>query len=103
MGESNELKKTVLAQASEEAMVVDTMGGRMHVRWDESAQATPHGQIVFFAEFLATAGVFDRWVDACPLSYSSPNASQCARRVGHADAGHSGGQQTLRPHCRCAR
>ena len=76
MGEFIEQKKTVLAQASEDAMVVDTMGGRMHVRWDESAQATPHGQIAFFAEFLATAGVFDRWVDACPLRYSSPNASR---------------------------
>ncbi|MGL6108920.1 MAG: IS1380 family transposase [Rubrivivax sp.] len=75
MGEVIEQKKTVLAQASEDAMVVDTMGGRMHVRWDESAQATPHGQIAFFAEFLATAGLFDRWVDACPLRYSSPNAS----------------------------
>src|SRR5712691_1571053 len=76
MGESNEAKKTALAQASEEAMVADTMGGRMHVRWDESAQATPHGQLVFFAEFLATAGVFDRRIDGCPLRYSSPNASR---------------------------
>ncbi|MBE0546101.1 MAG: hypothetical protein IH627_00245, partial [Rubrivivax sp.] len=49
MGKANEPKKTVLAQASEDAMVVDTMGGRVHVRWDETAQATPHGQIVFFA------------------------------------------------------
>jgi len=36
---------------------VDTMGGRMHVhvhvRWDEPAQATPRGQLVFFAEILA--------------------------------------------------
>jgi hypothetical protein len=47
----------------------------MHVRWDETARATPHGQLVFFAEFLATTGVFDRWVEDCPLSYSSPNAS----------------------------
>jgi hypothetical protein len=76
MGESDKPKKTVLAQASEDAMVVDTMGGRVHVHWDETAQATPHGQIVFFAEFLATAGVFDRWVQACPLHYSSPNASR---------------------------
>ena len=75
MGERNEVKKTELARASEDAMVIDTMGGRMHVRWDETAQATPHGQIVFFAEFLATAGVFDRWVQSCPLHYSSPNAS----------------------------
>jgi len=63
-------------------MVAQTMGGRMHVRWDESAQATPHGQIVFFAEFLATAGVFDRWVDACPLRYSSPNASSARDVLG---------------------
>ena len=76
LGEVIEHEKPVLAQASEDAMVVDTMGGRMHVHWDETAQATPHGQIAFFAEFLATAGVFDRWVDACPLRYSSPNASR---------------------------
>jgi hypothetical protein len=76
MGEADEPKKTALAQASEGVMVAQTMGGRMHVRWDETAQATPHGQVVFFAEFLATAGVFDRWVDACPLRYSSPNASR---------------------------
>ena len=82
MGEADEPKKSVLAQASEDAIVADTMGGRMHVRWDETAQATPHGQIVFFAEFLATAGVFDRWVQACPLRYSSPNASSARDVLG---------------------
>jgi hypothetical protein len=56
-------------------MQVQTLGGRMHGRWDDTAQATPHGQLVFFAEFLATAGLFDRWVQSCPLSYTSPNAS----------------------------
>jgi len=55
-------------------MVVDTLGGRMHVRWDEGAAATPNGQLVFFAEFLAAAGVFDRWVEDCPLEYTSGNA-----------------------------
>jgi Transposase DDE domain group 1 len=75
MGELNRRKKTALAQASQEAVAVQTMGGRMHVRWDPTAQATPHGQIVYFAEFLATAGIFDNWVQACPLRYSSPNAS----------------------------
>lgn len=82
MGDTFEPKKTSLAKASEDAMVVHTMGGRMHVRWDETAQATPHGQLVFFAEFLATAGVFDRWVDACPLHYSSPNASRARDVLG---------------------
>jgi hypothetical protein len=82
MGAANELKTTELAQASEELMVAQTMGGRMHVRWDETAQATTYGQIVFFAEFLATAGVFGRWVDACPLRYSSPNASRARDMLG---------------------
>ncbi len=54
--------------------VVDTLGGRVHVRWDAGASATPHGQLVFFAEFLATTGVFERWVSACPLEYRSGNA-----------------------------
>ena len=75
MGEIIKCVKTALAQASEEFVAVQTMGGRMHVRWDHGAQATPHGQIVYFAEFLATAGIFDNWVKTCPLHYTSPNAS----------------------------
>jgi hypothetical protein len=43
------------------AQTIDTLGGRMHVRWDAQAAATPHGQLVFFAEFLAATGVFERW------------------------------------------
>ena len=74
MGERMEPKKSELALAGQEAMVVQTLGGRMHVRWDETASATPHGQLVFFAEFLATAGVFERWVQECPLRFTSPNA-----------------------------
>ncbi len=72
MGEQK--RKREVALATEAAMVVDTLGGRMHVRWDEGAQATPNGQLVFFAEFLQTAGIFERWVEDCPLSYTSPNA-----------------------------
>jgi len=59
---------------AEAPVVVDTLGGRMHVRWDSGAAATPHGQLVFFAEFLAATGVFERWVSACPLEHRSGNA-----------------------------
>jgi Transposase DDE domain group 1 len=75
MGEITKREKLAVAQASEEFAAVQSMGGRMHVRWDECAQATPHGQLVYFAEFLATAGIFDEWVKGCPLNYTSPNAS----------------------------
>jgi hypothetical protein len=77
MGEARRKQTKAVVQRggeADEAMVVDTLGGRMHVRWDDTAQATPNGQLVFFAEFLAAAGVFDRWVEACPLEYTSGNA-----------------------------
>jgi len=60
VGEADEPKKTALAQAGAGLMVAHTMEGRVHVRRDDTAPATPHGQTVFFAGFLATAAVFDR-------------------------------------------
>ena len=34
------------------------------------------GQLVFFAQFLNTADLFDPWVAECPLVFTSPNAPQ---------------------------
>ena len=31
------------------------------------------GQLAFFAEFLEVSAVFERWVQQCPLHYSSGN------------------------------
>ena len=59
-----------------ESFSVETPGGRIHIRWDYEASATPNAQLAFFAEFLAIAGVYEAWVDSCPLTYSSGNASQ---------------------------
>ena len=47
-----------------------------NVCWNEGAAATPHGWLVFFAEFLATTGVFERWVSQCPLASRSGNAPE---------------------------
>ena len=55
-------------------MRVQTPGGRFQVRWDEHGGATAMGQLAFFAEFLDVSGLFDRWVAACPMTYTSPNA-----------------------------
>jgi hypothetical protein len=73
MGEAKRRQLAVQRQALQ-AMAVDTPGGRIHVQWDHGASATPNAQLAFFAEFLATTGVYDSWVDSCPLSYTSPNA-----------------------------
>jgi hypothetical protein len=53
---------------------VDTHGRRFHVEWDPDAPVTPLGQLVFFSQFLATAGLFGDWVQGCPLRFSSNNA-----------------------------
>ena len=62
------------AAAAEEDLRVNTPGGRFQVRWDENGSATALGQLAFFAEFLEVCGLFERWVESCPLSYVSPNA-----------------------------
>jgi hypothetical protein len=75
MGES--LKAEISVYSSElESFSVEMPGGRIHIRWDYEASATPNAQLAFFAEFLSTAGVYESWVDSCPLTYSSGNASQ---------------------------
>jgi len=53
---------------------LDTFGGTVHVRWDPEAVVTPNGQMAFFVEFLKTGGLWDPWVQECPLKYTSPNA-----------------------------
>jgi hypothetical protein len=57
-----------------ESFSVETPGGRIHIRWDNEASATPNAQLAFFAESLATAGVYESWVNSCPLAYNSGNA-----------------------------
>jgi len=56
------------------ALAFNTLGRRFHVEWDPDAAVTPLGQLVFFSQFLATAGLFRDWVQDCPVSYTSPNA-----------------------------
>jgi hypothetical protein len=65
-----------------EALRMATPGGRFHVRWDEGGSATALGQLVFFAEFLEVSGLFARWMDGCPMAYTSPNAPAVADVLG---------------------
>lgn len=67
-----------VAQQVEQApeLRVSTPGGRFQVRWDDDGSATALGQLAFFAEFLEVSGLFERWVESCPMSYTSPNAPQ---------------------------
>jgi hypothetical protein len=65
----------LVEQAREVAELrLSTPGGRFQVRWDEGGSATALGQLAFFAEFLDVTGLFERWIDGCPMAYTSPNA-----------------------------
>jgi len=73
MGESR-LKRLRAQQDLEASVGLQTVGGRVNVRWDNDRAATPMGQLAFFIEFLTLTGLWKRWKDECPLSYTSPNA-----------------------------
>ena len=64
----------VVVGGPNQGSTVDTYGGSIHVKWDETAAVTPFGQLAFFIEFLKTAGLWDGWVQECPVTYESPNA-----------------------------
>jgi hypothetical protein len=68
-----EAVKGILAAVSG-PVAVDTFAGRIHVEWDPQAAVTPLGQLPFFTEFLKISGLFDPWVEECPLEWASPNA-----------------------------
>ncbi len=95
MGES----KLKLAKREEELLScagVQTMAGRVQVRWDRESTATPMGQLAYFIEFLTLTGLWSRWLESCPLSYTSPNAPSKAEVLGLV-ALDAVGSQTLRP------
>lgn len=64
------------------SLFVDTFAGRVHVEWDPQAAVTPLGQLPFFVDFLKTSELFQQWVDACPVSYTSPNAPKLVNVLG---------------------
>ena len=70
IGEFKKAKKSTKTRL----ISVDTFGGKVHVRWDNQASLTPLGQLAFFIEFLKTSGLFNEWVDNCPMIFTSPNA-----------------------------
>ncbi|MGH8436785.1 MAG: transposase [Pseudomonas sp.] len=61
---------------------VQTMAGRVQVRWESGSAATPIGQLAYFIEFLTLTGLWSGWQESCPLSYASPNAPSKADVLG---------------------
>ncbi|MCL5096608.1 MAG: hypothetical protein M1608_03550 [Candidatus Omnitrophica bacterium] len=81
--------KSASAPAAESALEpnrlpIDLHGRRACAEWYPYAPVTPLGQLVYFSQFLATAGLFSEWVTYCPLSYTSPDAPSVTDVLGTA-------------------
>ena len=75
-------RELAVVSGPEGADVVDTYGGKIQVKWDEDATVTPYGQMMFFVEFLKAAGLWEAWVEQCPVNYKSTNAPSKADVLG---------------------
>jgi hypothetical protein len=53
---------------------LDTFAGKIQFKWVPDAAVSSFGQMAFFIEFLKTSGLFENWVNECPLRFTSPNA-----------------------------
>lgn len=61
---------------AETALSLDTFAGKVQFKWVPEAAVSSLGQMPFFIEFLKTSGLFENWVNDCPLQYRSPNGPQ---------------------------
>ena len=81
MGEAKRKREMPVKEIAQ-AIGVETMNGRIQVKWDTSSSATPFGQMAFFIEFLKLTGLYERWIEDCPLRYAGPNGSPTADILG---------------------
>ena len=81
MGEAKR-RSNVAVRDAVEALAVDTVGGRVQVRWNTHRAATPFGQLAFFVEYLNLTGLYRRWEEECPLQYAGPHGSRTEDIIG---------------------
>lgn len=63
---------------------VDTPGGRYYAEFDFEIPVTREGQLIFFAQFLNTGGLWERLIKDCPLEYRSNRGSKVVDVIGTA-------------------
>jgi hypothetical protein len=56
MGEAKR-RADAAVQGTLDALGLETVGGRLQVRWNRGEAATPFGQMAYFAEFLHLTGL----------------------------------------------
>ena len=73
-GEPGQPKAEADSSGADEPWIVDTPGGRFRAQFTPDLPVSSIGALVFFAQFLATTGAFDAWIQDAPLSYGSNRA-----------------------------
>ena len=72
--QNGDTSSSVKAEASS-AISIKTLGPTIHVHWaDDPERTTRLGGLVHFVQFLHSTGLFDQFVQRCPLRYDSNNA-----------------------------
>ena len=66
----------------DEPLMVETECGRYQVQWDDSAPATPLGQLVFFAQFLRPCELFSPLCADGPFGFRSNSAPEVVDVLG---------------------
>lgn len=70
--------KTFMSCAGVQAGV-QTVAGRVQIRWESKSAATPMGQLAYFIEFLTLTGLWSRWQESRPLAYSTAPTHRAKR------------------------
>jgi len=65
---------TEIYKSAHDSLRINTPGGIIQCRWDETTLVTPRCHNAFFSHFVQAGGAFDQLVESCPLRYSSNNA-----------------------------
>lgn len=81
MGESK-LKQKLQDETLMTCTGVQTVAGRVQVRWESKSASTPMGQLAYFIEFINLTGLWQRWLESCPLTYLSHNSPSKADVLG---------------------
>ncbi len=61
---------------------LETLGGKLHIKWEPEASVTTLGMFGYFAEFIKLGHRFTPLVEDCPLDYVSNNAPAKADVLG---------------------
>lgn len=73
-GEPAPTGNKAVSDKDDEPWIVDTPGGRFRAQFTPDLPVSSLGALVFFAQFLAATGAFDRLVADTPLCYGSNRA-----------------------------